>query len=220
MAAIFQTTFSNAFSWMKMYEFRLKFHWSLFPRVELTIFQHWFIWWLAAVQVTSHYLNQWWLVYPRIYASLGLNELTLVQLWLVVGWYQAITWNHHYSLSIGPLEINFREIYITAQNFSFKKIYMKNGVKWCPVSLDLSVLRHKLVLPQQDPHYSRVPCEVISSSTVKLQITVDHLFMPGVLISVKDWLNTMLQKSSQCPCYSKQEALREYKPSPHLIWGT
>ena len=30
MAAIFQTTFSNAFSWMKMYEFRLKFHWSLF----------------------------------------------------------------------------------------------------------------------------------------------------------------------------------------------
>ena len=28
MAAIFQTTFSNAFSWMKMYEFRLKFHWS------------------------------------------------------------------------------------------------------------------------------------------------------------------------------------------------
>ena len=29
MAAIFQTTVSNGFSWMKMYEFRLKFHWSL-----------------------------------------------------------------------------------------------------------------------------------------------------------------------------------------------
>ena len=28
MAAIFQTTFSYAFSWMKMYEYRLKFHWS------------------------------------------------------------------------------------------------------------------------------------------------------------------------------------------------
>ena len=26
LAAIFQTTFWNAFSWMKMYEFRLKFH--------------------------------------------------------------------------------------------------------------------------------------------------------------------------------------------------
>ena len=42
MAAIFQTTSSNAFSWMKMYEFRLKFHWSLFPRVQLTICHHWF----------------------------------------------------------------------------------------------------------------------------------------------------------------------------------
>ena len=42
MAAIFQTTFSNAFSWIKMFKFRLIFHWSLFPRVQLTIFQHWF----------------------------------------------------------------------------------------------------------------------------------------------------------------------------------
>ena len=42
MAAIFQTIFSNAFSWMKMYEFRLKFHWSLFLRVQLTISQYWF----------------------------------------------------------------------------------------------------------------------------------------------------------------------------------
>ena len=42
MVAIFQTTFSNGFSWMKMYEFRLTFHWSLFQGVELTIFQHWF----------------------------------------------------------------------------------------------------------------------------------------------------------------------------------
>ena len=30
MAAIFQTTLSNWFSWTKMYKFRLKFHWSLF----------------------------------------------------------------------------------------------------------------------------------------------------------------------------------------------
>ena len=29
----------------------------------------------GADQATSHYLNQWWLVYWRIYASLGLNEL-------------------------------------------------------------------------------------------------------------------------------------------------
>ena len=37
-----QTTFSYAFSWMKMYEFRQKYHWGLFPRVHLTITQHWF----------------------------------------------------------------------------------------------------------------------------------------------------------------------------------
>ena len=79
MAAISQTTFSDAFSWMKMYEFRLRFHWSLFSGIELTISQHWFRWWLGAVQATSHFLNQWWLVYRRIYASLGLNELILIR---------------------------------------------------------------------------------------------------------------------------------------------
>ena len=60
MAAIFQTTFSNGFLWMKMYEFWLKFHWSLFLRVQLTISQHWFREWFGAGQVTSHYLNQCW----------------------------------------------------------------------------------------------------------------------------------------------------------------
>ena len=40
---ISQTTSSSAFSWMKMFEFRLKFQWSLFLRVQLTIFQHWSI---------------------------------------------------------------------------------------------------------------------------------------------------------------------------------
>ena len=58
MAAIFQTTFSNAFSWMKMYRFRLRFHWSLFPRGQLTVFRHWFRECLVAGQATTHYLNQ------------------------------------------------------------------------------------------------------------------------------------------------------------------
>ena len=42
MAAIFQTTFSSAFFWKKMYKFRLRFHWSLLPRIQLSIFQRWF----------------------------------------------------------------------------------------------------------------------------------------------------------------------------------
>ena len=41
MATIFQTTFSIAFPWMKMYDFQLKFQWRLFLRIKLTIFQHW-----------------------------------------------------------------------------------------------------------------------------------------------------------------------------------
>ena len=41
----------------------IKFPWNLFLRVQLTIFQHWFRWWLGGDQSTSHYLNQWW---PRL----------------------------------------------------------------------------------------------------------------------------------------------------------
>ena len=42
MAAISQTTLSNPFSWMKMFELRITFHWSLLLWFQLTIFQHWF----------------------------------------------------------------------------------------------------------------------------------------------------------------------------------
>ena len=42
IATIFQTTFSNGFSSVKMYKLRLRFHWNLFRRVRSTIFQHWF----------------------------------------------------------------------------------------------------------------------------------------------------------------------------------
>ena len=60
MAAISQTTFSNAFSCMKMFGIRFRFHWIWVTRVQLTILQHWFIWWLGVGQATSHYLNQRW----------------------------------------------------------------------------------------------------------------------------------------------------------------
>ena len=78
MDAILQMIFSSAFSWIKMFEFWLKFHWSLFLRVQLTLFQHWFRQWLGAGQASSHYLKQWCLVYWCIYVSLGLNELKLI----------------------------------------------------------------------------------------------------------------------------------------------
>ena len=52
------------------FEFLLQFHWSLFLRVQGTIFQHSSIY----VMAPSHNLNQWWLVYKRVYALLSLNE--------------------------------------------------------------------------------------------------------------------------------------------------
>ena len=91
MAAFSQTTLSNAFSWMEIFEFRLKIHWSLFLRVQLTIFQHWFRWWLGASQAASHYLNQWWLVYWRIYASLGLIGVEY-RIFYTKTWVKSIIW--------------------------------------------------------------------------------------------------------------------------------
>ena len=63
-AVIFQTTVSDAFSWMVTYEFRLRFHWILFLRVKLRV--------PALVQIMAW--HQWWSVYWRIYASLELNS--------------------------------------------------------------------------------------------------------------------------------------------------
>ena len=53
-----------------MYEFHLRFHWSLLLRFPLKFSG------IGSenVQATIHYLNQRWLIYWRIYASLGPNE--------------------------------------------------------------------------------------------------------------------------------------------------
>ena len=48
MSVIQQTTFLNALSSMKKYEFGLKFPRSLFPMVQLEIYQHWSRWWFGA----------------------------------------------------------------------------------------------------------------------------------------------------------------------------
>ena len=48
IAAILQAIFLSAFSLMKSVVFWWKFHWSLFPRVQLMITQHWSRNWLGA----------------------------------------------------------------------------------------------------------------------------------------------------------------------------
>ena len=96
-------TFSNAFSWMTTLNFRRKCHWSLFLRVQLTIFPHWVRYWLGAERATNHYLKQYWLVYWRIYASFGLNEVRLCE------------WN-----KINP--IHFKHIIFSASPMIIKQI--------------------------------------------------------------------------------------------------
>ena len=49
IATIFQTIFSNAFLWMKMNKYGLRFHKRLFPMVQSTIFQ-------ALVQIVAWHL--------------------------------------------------------------------------------------------------------------------------------------------------------------------
>ena len=52
---IFKCIFVSKNIWI-----HLRFHWSLFIRFELPVFQHWFRLWLDADKATSHYLNNWW----------------------------------------------------------------------------------------------------------------------------------------------------------------
>ena len=68
-ADIFKCIFLNENMWIS-----IKISQKFVPEVHLTISQHWFRWWLGAGKATSHYMNQWWVVYWRIYASLGPNE--------------------------------------------------------------------------------------------------------------------------------------------------
>ena len=73
MAAISQTIFSDAFSWMKSFVFSLKFHWGLFLNVQLTITQDWFRLVLnrrqAIIWTNADPIN--W----RMYVALGGDEL-------------------------------------------------------------------------------------------------------------------------------------------------
>ena len=64
MAAILQTTCLDALSWMKILEIRFKFHWNLFPVVQLTIYLYWFRERLGGEQTTRHYQNQRWYSLP------------------------------------------------------------------------------------------------------------------------------------------------------------
>ena len=74
LAAISELTFSNVFLKQNSRN-SIKVSMKLVPKGLNNNIQHWFRWWLGAGHATSHYLNQWWSVYRRIYASLGFYVL-------------------------------------------------------------------------------------------------------------------------------------------------
>ena len=124
MDANFLTSVSNAFSWRKIFIIRLRFHWILCPRVQLITFQHWFRWLL-------HYLNQWWLFYWRIYASLGLSK---VKRW------RLSTNSLLTKVEKFPMENNLMHI---VKKGAFKKTYL--GINW-PVQTILPPPVHSQIL--------------------------------------------------------------------------
>ena len=95
MADIFQTIFSSAFSWIKMYLATIEFSLILVASGPINNTS-------ALVKIMawrrpgdSHYLNQWWLIYRRIYASFGPNEL--MSMFAIVatgiGWIYLESWH-------------------------------------------------------------------------------------------------------------------------------
>ena len=60
------------------------------------------------------------------------------------GWRQAIIWTNVGILLIGPLGINFNEIWIEINTFSFKEMHLKmSSAKWRLFRLGLNVLKPK-----------------------------------------------------------------------------
>ena len=181
MDAISQTTFWSAFSWMNLLEFRLKFHWSLFLRVQLTISQHWFRWWLGAVQATSHYLKQWWLDYRRIYASLGLNELMLslrrAHQMTCLG-----IWSNAFSRSTK------RPCTVAAWNFPFN---------WCTINMASVVLRPGIkpnCMPSMCTCCHRKFSRTFMTCILKQIKENVKVYNQNIEISIVSW-NNLLQKN-------------------------
>ena len=72
-AAISQTTFSKAFSWMKVHEFGLRFHWSLLIGIELTIITNPFNFRISLklkMWMFDNYLAMWSVILLILYSEL------------------------------------------------------------------------------------------------------------------------------------------------------
>ena len=109
LTAIFQTTFWNIFSWVRIYEYCFVF-------TEVCSFgSNWQYPSIVAWSVPSHCLNQWYLVYWRIYASLSFSELTASLLFYynisykksrLHAWKLAVLQSYHFERGISKRQNN------------------------------------------------------------------------------------------------------------------
>ena len=81
MAVIFHMTFSNAF-----FNENLKISIKISPK----FLPKGIIYNIPFGEVTSHYLNQWWLGYWRIYASLGLYNLIMCHSFIMWSYWKTL----------------------------------------------------------------------------------------------------------------------------------
>ena len=69
----------------------------------------------------SHYLNQWWLVYRRIYASLGLSELMLSRGMRSQHWF-TMYYDSNHSMKLSPEFGNYRARRRKSNSISFSAL--------------------------------------------------------------------------------------------------
>ena len=140
------------------------FHRRLFPKIKFTIFQHLFRQWLGAGQATSHYLNQWWLVYWRIYSSPGLSDLRLLYYYprpigtlfkyrdMIVGYLISIKHNNkllytcHLACNITTTHNNIQALNVSKETIAFLHGYNKHvrELKCCYAPTYISNMPSKL----------------------------------------------------------------------------
>ena len=139
MDAISQSTFSKPFSWMKMHEFCLRFHWNLFHQMmawhrsgDKPLSEPMMVSLLMHICVTR---PQW--VNSLRPSDANMRHQPMPSLVQIMGC------RRPGILLIEPLGRNFSEILIEIYTFSFKKIHLKMSSGKCrPFCLGLNVLTH------------------------------------------------------------------------------
>ena len=200
MAAVSQTTFSNAFSWMRIYAFWLKIHWNLFLGVQLAISQYWFRYWLVACPATSHYLNQCWsrvqthicvtwpsLSGPRDFVNLvGHYKRARVSVGTVIK-----SWNRHYGKTFS---FNFECSFIlicTGREIVWNKHICAVVIVNCHTNMNISLNYKKMFVSDGCPW-----CIFTSALSYFIPMT-RHTDRPRDVYNSHNMHNDRVQKISQ-----------------------